>query len=1213
MFRIQYANPTLARRQRGVILVLVVALCTILALLGSTYLLISRADRKRNENISTVGVADTAIQQTIGNIRSALAEDLHISSSGSPYTDMDSGNKKFLQYIDIGAEFDFGDAHLGTVLDRSSGSASSTVTHVTNLTTTTESDRYINRNANILADVDGMAYDPTKTTNYGRNEALAYDLKLNDANGRSFFAAVNLMDTSGLININSIGPGKSLCMGLSGKTETELTFNYMPLTISPAMIPIASFFDNEINWENGGTPPSDPAGQMPFTNYIFTDLTEGTKPWLYDITIPSDNYLMDCAIRNQSPDTTVTTPIDYQYKPYSLAEEIFFRRPKTTHGRGYDTFSTAYNTIGGFSTNAPLWSEPIHLFTTYNSSRPLTRTGSTKTKMVTANAAGVHLKDMSSSANKQDLFTNIYALLLLQWNTPTAAKQEKAAQQAMHFVANYWAFTDMAKTQQADTEASKYSAALSKAYKVSTDELTTGLATSYTAYGYVPSLVITDAYGYVGPNLDDGSGTEVDGIRIWAVEITAPWREVELDNFYAVGNGGTETDLKTVVGSSVSKNQKYILYNYDNGYITDAATGTVKQATNDDVLDILNDGKEDNNTIPGTETWKYKKCDSVNFNNSGRVGIFRVVNDGLANNEYIPVDTVKHDNLGYDGSTISLGGTAKIFWGLRDDVAARSRFMIPAYLKKQQGPSTFATYFAAENGVSYDDLTGTKYPLPHVFPWDLGDADDLGTWDTYSMGAMEYIYILGPQSDSTTGTTASDAISDTNSFGEVYADWVTGVSQSPHRFRISFLENMPSDGSYPKLPLGCLLSEFLEFCPTDPTDSDRILGKININTISQEALTDLLSTKLFSYVGSQKVTDFTVLDISPGAALTNHTISSVTLRASEIAAAICTYRDLNTFADVDMAGTNPYVSSYGISDLRNNCWAMQKGTWNTVTDPNVFFNGYMSTNEVAIPVLNYIASKLEGYYDEDGDGTNEWASISSAADLADENKGCYLTEESWLKISRILGRILNLFTVNSDTYVANITIYSVEPTSRGEGYLGLYPDSDGNMDAVTLVDRSGTPWAEDTWKGGTLILTSDTWPADTEYSDHDNDLEKSIQDRSSPSDYGHAKGCAFEITGNTTESIKESGGAYKRVGQLQLKDFHETDSNHITWSNLKTYMNMPSTSSPPATLNTTETEDVVAVKYAIATKKWNYIVFFDRSNCTTSADQPRVLFMAEIP
>lgn len=81
------------RKDKGLVLVLVVALCATMAILGSTFLFIARSDRRRNENVEYRFQANTAAQNVVAQVRALLKEDLRFGRVIP--TDPDKGTRPY--------------------------------------------------------------------------------------------------------------------------------------------------------------------------------------------------------------------------------------------------------------------------------------------------------------------------------------------------------------------------------------------------------------------------------------------------------------------------------------------------------------------------------------------------------------------------------------------------------------------------------------------------------------------------------------------------------------------------------------------------------------------------------------------------------------------------------------------------------------------------------------------------------------------------------------------------------------------------------------------------------------------------------------------------------------------------------------------------------------------------------------------------------------
>lgn len=158
--------------RRGSALLLVIGLLTIIAMLGSTFLLISRLDRKQAVAVAARSQADPLAQGIFSQVKMKLLEDLYIGTNG-PY----DGSSDVTAYIDY--PFDHGTTSNDTWLSMGENSS-------------IQKTSLLGGEDKGNADTDG---DGTDDADW-RTTGVYNDL------GREYQAAVRIVDLSGKLNVN---------------------------------------------------------------------------------------------------------------------------------------------------------------------------------------------------------------------------------------------------------------------------------------------------------------------------------------------------------------------------------------------------------------------------------------------------------------------------------------------------------------------------------------------------------------------------------------------------------------------------------------------------------------------------------------------------------------------------------------------------------------------------------------------------------------------------------------------------------------------------------------------------------------------------------------------------------------------------------------------------------------------------------------------------
>lgn len=102
-----------SERKGGSVLLMVVGLLTMLAMLGGTFLIVSRLDAKQSEALAERGGAEALASGGVAKIVEALAADLHFGNGEAPYSESASGADGWPHYTDYASKAT--DAHLAPV------------------------------------------------------------------------------------------------------------------------------------------------------------------------------------------------------------------------------------------------------------------------------------------------------------------------------------------------------------------------------------------------------------------------------------------------------------------------------------------------------------------------------------------------------------------------------------------------------------------------------------------------------------------------------------------------------------------------------------------------------------------------------------------------------------------------------------------------------------------------------------------------------------------------------------------------------------------------------------------------------------------------------------------------------------------------------------------------------------------------------------------
>lgn len=466
------------RKDRGLVLVLVVALCATMAILGSTFLFIARTDRRRNENVEYRFLANTAAQNVVAQVRALLKEDLHIGAvdpadlagDKRPYGVIEIDNmagvnaaKAATMFIDFPLERDYGGASYGADLYLASlefEPGNEEWPALTNLTDHADTANYANVpiDHNKLRNVTGYR-DPY-------SGEIIKEARLNPEG--PLYIATRVVDLGGLINVNTSFQRDAVLDGPAGQ----------------AMMGLLNFFADA----RGTTVPANPeswaywadfnaarcGGTYQDAEYVQTNLAES----LEEPPEPPDDYM-----------------------PYGINDEPALR----WLGEAGDVLA---GRLWDYTNLSPYWRK--HL-TTYSVSRSVTRyalgeyDNDTKytrfelNKKYKKGEEGNFIDKSAGSTYRTVLFNQL-------------AKAGMDRDEAAHFVANLWAYL--------------HGQDYEKAYNFEYDSDGNG-TDDKTVYGVLPQPFIVEAYIIVTANTLGATGN--DSTWGYAIEVWNPYdREVEI-------------------------------------------------------------------------------------------------------------------------------------------------------------------------------------------------------------------------------------------------------------------------------------------------------------------------------------------------------------------------------------------------------------------------------------------------------------------------------------------------------------------------------------------------------------------------------------------------------------------------------------------------------------------------------------------------------------
>lgn len=933
-------RKTRSKSNRGSALLMVVGLLTILALLGGTFLIVSRYERKQAQALESSPDPDARAQELFDTVRSKLVEDLYISGTSGPYSSAGSSNaetwRRFIDCPPCDEIFDKTDFWLAS-FEKNAGNVWPQISCV--VSDVPDKNAYLNQ-SNDLFDTDGDNIGDSKES----------DLNIALLNGNRYAVSARIVDLSGLLNLNTVGatnpsniwttvcPASINLVGLQKNT----------LTIDTNILTLIANGANGAQGRNG-------------TN------TSATLQTYYDT----------CGYRFPSPAS------GSGYTPFSTSDEQYLRWLSTTNpkqvGRIYEiTKNLASDSFG------PSLRKYLTTASTSRSTLRYPESGFTTRLDLT-------YAKLSSTADRQKLYKQLCETI----DKSVDSKRKEMAQ----FVANLWSYTAT------KTEISTNNFA----FQPLNPAVATPIAETFTVYGAVPQLVITDVFAaHAAPTQIDATDPTYGDPNFWkddcgyayAIELINPTNVTISVSNYSITCNGTTTALSTILGAAteIQPGRTIVLYNFSGK---------------------ANDKGKDISALFSKSTNWYS-CTALDFNKSNASTSVKITESRGGTNFII--DEVKLSDIGWptdlditdkledpEATTEDDRKNRSICAGcIRDDsvtklpTSGRDRVIVGGsgddYAYAKIGPTNKAsdsdiTTACSPLGKSpnYDtDATATSAitcPQGFSLNFDTKNYTD-SEHKILNFADIANIYIVGP--------------SPTESLPKALGQYRDDTSKGKANFSSAY----PS-GKYPDVPWGTLVNEITEVLKIDnssPTTEalSKIYGRININTASQEVLMQL---PFYIDVNFNGICD---------------TGENPVEMREDFAKAIIAYRN------------NESVSTaVGLDFDRAACGVTNSRTATTGSN----YRGFLTPGEVALPVY-----AIAGKYAEKAGatvGTTKYQTLVNSAYKS----------------------IANLVTVNSDTFAVYITVHLKKPLGSSEilnswRYLAIYDRSGCTTNDPSTVSGS---------------------------------------------------------------------------------------------------------------------------------------------------------------
>jgi len=523
---------TSMHNRRGSVLLMAIGMLTILAILASTFLVISNLDSEETESLTVRAYADPIVDGLLAKAIAQISQDRAVKeNTTSPYSDMATDATGLVRFMDYPHAYTT-NAKAETVdpwLSSSyvPGEGISGPGQLTNLDGPTNAAAYKLDSGIKFAEASAGTYTDDQTTDGVHvctdgdklPDAVLYDTKISsplggtDANTNTYYVAMRIEDLSSKMCINTAG----------GWSTTDSSVYDRPLGSGPDMVDLRTFLD-----KRSGTAASIPI--YPLLNAGDTGVVKGR---IGDASPASGGtaanpapastkgYGRWCGSYLLSPGKPATGTGGYQ--PFGIGEEVFFLNAcsyldnMSQFGGRINQMISAKST----TTTTPLLDNIRRQLTTMNSVSSVVRWPDTT---VTPNFTELlAINTVQTLAECQAVYDRMKLMLDA---TGIGKTNDDKATMAAHFAANLWAYC----SQEGTGEPWKF---------------TTG---GITVYGLRQELVITQVFARHISNskfdANDTGGLKDDSAWGYAIEVSNPTAESRTLSDY-------EFEIKPANGNTV--------------------------------------------------------------------------------------------------------------------------------------------------------------------------------------------------------------------------------------------------------------------------------------------------------------------------------------------------------------------------------------------------------------------------------------------------------------------------------------------------------------------------------------------------------------------------------------------------------------------------------------------------------------------------------------
>ncbi len=1015
-----------SRKNKGSVLLMVIGVLTMIAILGSAFIIVSHADAQQSAALADRAQAEPIAQGVVTRLASAMVNDLWLDSNctwppidgnGLPRKGFNDANRR---YADANLPIRAGagtDPNLRRVLHDPNYSPFRTLS-----SDTTGWYRAIDSDSN-LVDPWMTAFPYSKTDELvdvngdGVDDTYLCDTGIRNSKGDTFYVASVTTDLASKVNVNVASsmdmsmptinnPRSPSFVRLDGMLNTNPVYSLLQYnSIHNAR---ASKLDEANYAIYCARQLLQPGRAITATGvYASSNTTLTVKADITNFGLAVNQYIWSSGEANSYRIVSVTPPSTIvvsgdcsaqtvfvlssktEFRPFQLTDELLlrWRKPGSLYeqGRLHKAFSPGPTIVPESAVNPSVLAN----LTTFSASSNWLRvpymmnlaandpTAAWK-KLLDANAVFTTKLTpvLGSPQGEHDLYRTVFMMLRAANLTPNTTRD------------------------------SNYLRLMAAAY-VANAKAATG--TGNWPYAFQPRITLGE-YGRDPANYDANTlyprgfiayGAQRDLVisKIFAMDANRGVPEPNADPATAVARWGCAIELFNPTSTTIDANG-YALYKFHNGswtpgpilfstladasrlkippggrYVVFAAKlnsgGMWIDGNSTDVgmglLGEANNAAAVRHRISGGTT-----PPSLGFqtNSGGNAGwTFRLARIADPN---VAIDTFSNTDAAYSRPSYNtLDANRNVILSSRDDVVARGHYALPLYLRSTTSTCGQLLGMPSPSTPAFDTWAGVHLPEKPAARVPLFDFGDL-----MRIPFASRLYIF-----------PNPAANSYVSFGNFF-DANRVPILDPNRSNLAGLDFLPSDalaggyvpGVYPDIPPACLWSDFFNMVPPDASrntqgaTATRTYGKININTASRAVLSQLPLTQAVSIEGITFMTDTT-----------------------EAVNRILAYRNGTR--------TNPNPSFPSVANLR-------------VSSPAPCF---LTESEIAIPLAMYCRSLMP----------------ASVGGIAIEKHPRYAEARDYL-----YSVISNMITVRSDTYAVNIRVQ----LGRGGSYKAVW-------NYVAVIDR----------------------------------------------------------------------------------------------------------------------------------------------------------------